>query len=189
MQGVPRQLPLEQFVQSGQVCPQEPQLRLSFLMLISQPSVRLSPLQSTNPAEQEPLQSPPEHAGRTLLLLHTIPHPPQFLGSAAISFSQPSESLSKLQSAHPGTHAPVHPKPEHVRLTMCASLQLTAHPPQLLGFVRMLVSQPSVRRSPLQLSNPWVHNPPQLPPLHVRTARFAELQVAVQPPQLLGSSA
>ena len=40
------QLPLEQFVQSGQVCPQEPQLKLSFLMLISQPSVSLLLLQS-----------------------------------------------------------------------------------------------------------------------------------------------
>src|SRR5437773_1881539 len=88
---------------------QAPQLSLSVLRLISQPSESLSALQSAKPEEQAP-----EHLLATqvtvamLLPEQAWPQPPQLPTLVVVSTSQPSLCLFMLQSAKPAVQAPVH---------------------------------------------------------------------------------
>ena len=66
-----------------QTIPHEPQLLASELVLTSQPSFCLLPLQSANPAPQFPLQTPEPQVGTGIWLdEQTIPQELQLLGSA-----------------------------------------------------------------------------------------------------------
>lgn len=82
-----------------QLFPQDPQLRTSPAMLVSQPSVCLLPLQSDQPAWQAPLQTPPAQLGVTWLPEQGVLHVPQWEVLLAVLISQPSVSLLPLQSA------------------------------------------------------------------------------------------
>jgi hypothetical protein len=71
---------------SEQAFPQAPQWLGFVRVSVSQPSVSLSPLQSSNPGEQEPAQDPAAHAGvATLFVAHETPQPPQLDGSVVVS--------------------------------------------------------------------------------------------------------
>src|SRR5262245_33633238 len=85
---------------------QPPQLFGSVARPVSQPSVRLSPLQSPKPLAQEPLQVPAVQLGVTWFELHEAPQLPQLLESADTLVSQPSARLSALQSPKPLAHEP-----------------------------------------------------------------------------------
>jgi len=81
-----------------QVTPQAPQLPL-MLRSVSQP-VTLDPSQFPQPGSQVIPHDPMEHTGVECCLVgHTVPQPPQFIGSARVLTSQPSARLSLLQSA------------------------------------------------------------------------------------------
>src|SRR5262249_1974374 len=74
-----------------QIAPHALQLFLSLVVLISQPSVCLLPLQSAKPEAQAPLQKPPEQLTVAMLLdEHTVPQPPQFAALVWVLISQPS---------------------------------------------------------------------------------------------------
>ena len=83
----------------AQTAPQPPQLLVSVLTLISQPSTCLLALQSAKPALQVPAwQEPPAQARATLFVEHTVPQLPQFRTSPLVKISQPSVCLLPLQS-------------------------------------------------------------------------------------------
>ncbi len=154
-------------------------------MLVSQPSVRLLPLQSANPGSHAPLQTPALQEGVTWLDEQAEGQLPQWLGSELRSVSQPSVSLSPLQSANPGSQVPLQTPALQERVTWLAE-QDVAQAPQLLGSELRSVSQPSVRLSPLQSAKPGAQVPLQTPALQDGVTWLAEQTVA-QPPQLLGS--
>jgi len=98
---VPLHVPLKQLavtwlVEHGTL--HAPQFDSSVAVLISHPSMSLSPLQSAYPLAHAPLQTPIVQAGVTWLLLHTFPQPPQLATLDAVSTSQPFVSLSPSQS-------------------------------------------------------------------------------------------
>ena len=84
-----------------QTDPQLPQLLALFVVLISQPSVFLLPLQSANPALHVPLHTPPPQVGDAMLAAeHTAPQLPQLLALVLTLISQPLPRLLS-QSAKP----------------------------------------------------------------------------------------
>src|SRR5579883_3376445 len=104
------QVPLVQVVAAtlsahcfAQLVPHEPQFIGSVPRLASQPSVRLSPLQSAKPVTQVPLHMPRLQAGEMLLVEQVIAQPPQFIGSVLVLVSQPLASLGSMSQL---------PKPE-----------------------------------------------------------------------------
>jgi hypothetical protein len=93
------QTPLAQRCPDMHALPQAPQFLMSMFVLISQPSLRRSLLQSPKPGLQVPVQVPPVHAAVMFCVEQAILQPPQLAGSAAMPVSQPSLRLSPLQSA------------------------------------------------------------------------------------------
>src|SRR5438876_463833 len=116
----------------------------------------------------------------------TVPQTPQFPLSLVRSLSQPSLSLLPLQSPKPVAQAPVQTPPAQARVVTWLLEQLLGQAPQWLGSVRVLVSQPSPRRLPLQSAKPLVQLPEQLPPVQAAVMLTVE-QPMPQPPQLAGS--
>jgi hypothetical protein len=107
---VPLQVPLPQ-VGTGtlfgeQTRPQPPQLLGSEVTLVSQPSVRLLPLQSRNPAAHTPDSHEPFAQALAMWLAeHAAPQAPQ-LSRSAMLVSQPSVRLLALQSLNPVAQTP-----------------------------------------------------------------------------------
>jgi hypothetical protein len=140
-----------------QAWPQAPQWAGVMVMSVSQPSVRLSVLQSPQPAAHAPVQLPPAHVGVGMwLLLHTRPHPPQLAALVAGSVSQPSVSLFPLQSDHPVAQVPVQTPAAQVGVGTWLLEQFWPQPPQCAGVTVTSVSQPSLTW-PLQFPQPASH--------------------------------
>jgi len=78
-----------------------------------------------------------------------LPQPPQF-AVVLNEISHPSGCLFPLQSAYPVAQVPLQVLPAQVRVAMWLLEQLVAQPPQWLGSVWVLISQPSVSLSELQ---------------------------------------
>src|SRR5260221_14341224 len=89
--------------------PQPPQFLASVRESDSQPSSCLLPLQSAKLAPQAPLQTLCEQLGVTGLFEQAMPQAPQFFASKPASTSQPSLSLSPLQSRKPDLQLPSQP--------------------------------------------------------------------------------
>jgi hypothetical protein len=88
----------------AQARPQPPQLALELLRSLSQPSLRLSLLQSPKPPAHRPLQLPPLHEGVMLAVEQAMPQPPQWLGFRLVLVSQPTVLGGVvLQSPRPAT--------------------------------------------------------------------------------------
>ena len=170
-----------------QTMPQPPQLLMSLLVLISQPSVFLFPLQSANPVVQAPLQLPPAHVGVVMWLAEqTDPQPPQFAASVPVAVSQPSASLSALQSEKPVLQAPSQIPPAQSSVEMLFVEQLLAQLPHAVGVVVVFVSQPSTGFM-LQSPKPVEHARMAHSPLLQMAEPLAAVQTMPQPPQLLMS--
>ena len=123
-----------------QTDPQLPQLLALFVVLISQPSVFLLPLQSAKPALQVPVQTPAVQVGEAMPLLEqTVPQPPQLLALVAVLISQPLARLLS-QSAKLAAH-------EHVKLpTVFVQVELAPQPPL---FTRHSLTSVQVKPSPV----------------------------------------
>jgi hypothetical protein len=119
--------------------------------------------------------------------LHAAPHAPQWFASPARMTSQPSASLSPLQSANPGSHGPEQTPPVHACVTP-AGEQTLPQPPQFCAFDSISVSQPFVSLSESQSANPAAQAPLQTPPTHDAVTSFCEHE-APQPPQFAASDA
>ncbi|MCL2324956.1 MAG: hypothetical protein FWC40_00415 [Proteobacteria bacterium] len=122
--------------------PHPPQLLLSLVVSLSQPSLT-ELLQLWNPGlhvsvQTRLLQLPPEAFG---LPKHELLHEPQWFSSVAKFASQPS-SVSLLQSAYPKEHASSHVPSLHV-------------PPLVLGFpVQALLQVPQCSDEDKSASQP-----------------------------------
>jgi len=164
---------------------QPPQLFGSVDAITSHPFVCLFMSQSRAPLTHMPLHTPPAHVRVAMLLLEQLTlHPPQLFGSVAVSFSQPSVSLSALQSLVPLAHAPLQMPPAHVGVgTLFVEQTLPTHPPQWFGSVLTLISQPSVSLSPLQSAYPLLQAPTHCPAAHTREMLFPEHDLPTHAPQ------
>src|SRR5512134_3780091 len=86
--------PAKQAWFAGQASPQAAQSE-AVPSAVSQPSVRVSPSQSANPAAQAPLQAPPEQVRLAMpATLQASPQPPQWSGSTSVS-RQELEQLAR----------------------------------------------------------------------------------------------
>jgi hypothetical protein len=102
----------------GQTLPHTPQWVALLMVLISQPSVRLSLLQSAKPALQLPLQLPPTHVAVMLLVEQAIPEqPPHCTTEVLVSTSQPLPWRLPSQLARPAEQVPLHTLAPQVRDT------------------------------------------------------------------------
>ena len=91
-----------------QACPQPPQLAVSAFNPISQPSARLSRLQSPHPASHAPLQTLPAQEGLAMWLFEQMrKQAPQLRASLPVGTSQPSDCILPLQSEKPASQVPV----------------------------------------------------------------------------------
>jgi hypothetical protein len=169
-------------------------LAASVARSISQPSSG-RPLQSAKPALQAYRQFPSEHAVTIMfggaLAAHSLPQPPQWFASFAVSVSQPSRSTfsSALQSAYPALQAMLHTPPAHEGAPL-EPLHGAAHPPQLFVSFPVSVSQPSrvASSSALQSANPGLHVMLQTPPPQFGVPPTV-LHASKQDPQLAASVA
>ena len=165
-----------------QEVPHPPQLFGSAPTLISQPSVRLLPLQSAKFGEHVPLQTPAPHVRVAIPLgEHTTLHPPQLFGLVPISISQPllgiESQLAKpvLQLAMP--HVPA------VQLAVPFGAAHTApQAPQWPVFDRVSTSQPFAAL-PSQSAKPALQVNPHADEPHVVVALARAGHTTPQPPQ------
>src|SRR5579871_4828940 len=167
-----------------------PQLFLSLVVLISQPS-GYCPSQSANPALQVATRHipAPHLVDATFAVLgQVLPHAPQLLGSVWVFDSQPlAYMLSQLEK--PLRQAViVHLDIEQPIVAFATWAHLALQPPQLLMSDEVFASQP-LRSLPSQLEKPGLHMAmTHLPAMHAACA-LARLQTLPQPPQLLTSEA
>ena len=133
--------------------PHEPQFRLSFALLISQPSrLVFSVLQFSQPPSQlVMLHCPPVQLATPWFALHGVVHPPQVAVLLPVFVSQPSRLTFSfaLQSLYPTLHAMLHAPAAQLGVPF-ALPHAALHPPQCAVLVPRFTSQPSPR-SPLQL--------------------------------------
>src|SRR5262245_60631208 len=99
-------------------------------MSVSQPSVRLSLLQSPKPTLHVPLHTPPAHDAAMLFAEQPWLQPPQFAVLVEMLVSHPSASLFELQSAYPWAQAPLQTFPEHVGVGTLLFEHAFGQPPQ-----------------------------------------------------------
>src|SRR5690348_4000615 len=118
-----------------------------------------------------------------------MPHTPQLLLSLDRSTSQPFFWRSMSQSPKPIVHVPLHTPSVHAELSTFWPEHTTPQPPQLLGLVSVLISQPSASSFMLQSAKPGEHMPLHTPAPHVTVAMLLLEQTLAQPPQLFGSLA
>jgi hypothetical protein len=85
---------------------QPPQFSGSLETGVSQPFVWKLPSQLANPELQLPLQTLLLQIGVELLVLQTMPHPPQLVVDDVVPVSQPSVRLLALQSSNPNAQNP-----------------------------------------------------------------------------------
>src|SRR5579883_1685929 len=169
-----------------QMTPQPPQLLTSVPpMKVSQPSVCLLLLQSTQPAAQVPLQTPAPLQVTVAMWFaeQARPQPPQLLVVVS-AVSQPSVCLLLLQSPKPALQAPLHTSFVQSGVAMLLFEQTSPHPPQLATVV-IAVSHPSVCLLPLQSAKPALQAPVQTPLVHTGVAMLLFEHTTPQPPQLL----
>src|SRR5438876_948084 len=119
-----------------------------------------------------------------LLLEQTAAQPPQLFLSLVVLTSQPSVCLLPSQSAKPEAHVPLQAPLTHATDDRLFVEQTIPQPPQLLGSLLRLVSQPSDCLSPLQSAKPLLHAPLHDPPAHVGMAMLRLEHTRPQPPQL-----
>src|SRR5205814_1839992 len=140
---------------------------------------------------------------------HAWPQAPQFATSAPVAVSQPSVSLSPLQSLKPAAQAPLHwPPPPHVTVAMWFDEHAIPQPPQFAASVEVWTSQPfptaasqwapagptapshpSVRRPPPQSAKPGAHGLVHAPPTQVGAVTFRDEHpnCTPHPPQFAAS--
>src|SRR5579883_3271289 len=117
-------------------------------------------------------------------IVQATPQVPQLALSVFRFASQPSFSLSWLQSANPALQAPLHTPCEQAGTAMLLLEQALAQAPQWRGSVCTLISQPSSRRFMLQSAKPVMQTPAlQEPAAHIGITLLVE-QASPQPPQL-----
>ena len=121
--------------------PQAPQLLLE-LSEFSQP-FRMSPSQSPKVGRQAMAQAPLAQLGVPWLVEQALPQAPQLSTSVAMAISQPSASLSSLQSAKPASQLPVQRPAVHSGWAMFLLEHARPQPPQCATLVSLLISQPS----------------------------------------------
>jgi hypothetical protein len=165
---------------AGQTVPHPPQWLALLVVLTSQPSVRLSALQSAKPEAQAPVQRPPAQVAVTLLVEQAMPQPPHAVTVTLVSVSQPSVCRLLLQSARPAAQVPLHALAVQVRVAMPLLEQTVEHELQASGSVvrsrhEALVPVPQVLNEPHAL---W-----QAPDTHTRPPP----QALAQAPQLFRS--
>jgi hypothetical protein len=151
---------------------------------VSQPSVCLLPLQSWKPVWHAPLQEPEPHVGVGMWFgEHVVPHPPQLLGSALRLTSHPLFCLLPSQSWKPVAQVPLQTLELHVGVGMLLGEHVVPHPPQLLGLLVGLTSQPSFD-CPLQFMYGGVHEPMVHWLLTQAGVPFCVVHALLQAPQL-----
>ena len=159
-----------------QAAPHEPQ-SLTLVSDASHPSARLL-LQSAHPVAHEPVHVPVVQ----LVVWHTLPQAPQLSGTLVLA-SQPSVSLSRLQSSQPTSQAPEQALAVQVGVGTWLPEQAAPQPPQLAALVAMLVSQPSARLFALQSPQPASHAPMQVLAAQTGLGTWLAEQPAPQAPQ------
>ena len=164
--------------------PHPPQLKTSFPVLVSQPSLGLS-LQSPKLDEQLGTQAPPTHDVEPLGLVQVTPHALQALTLVDTLVSQPSSidpGCGPLQSAKLPLQLKLQRPPLHTRPVALAVEHGWLHAPQCNTLPSVLISQPVVT-NPSQSSNPASHEViPQTLPLHDPVA-FCGSHGVLQAPQ------
>jgi hypothetical protein len=164
----------------GHVVPHPPQFFGSDEPSTSHPS-DASLLQSRKlPVHAYP-HEPVEHVGTEFgCVAHTVPQPPQLLGSIA-GFTHGPEGAGQQMSgtghAHPVQVPPLHTPP---------GPQFFPHAPQFLGSVRRFASHPS-DAMPSQSANGFVHEKPHADALHVAVECGGAPHAVEQLPQWSGS--
>ncbi len=86
------------------------------------------------------VHAPAEHAPTALGGAHTTPQPPQLVGLAPRSASQPSAVIPS-QSPYPGVHAMPHAPDTQVAVAFGPPGQTVPHEPQAVGLVARGVAQ------------------------------------------------
>lgn len=120
--------------------PQPPQWLALFCVLVSQPFFG-SPSQSPKPELQTGLHTPLTQEVLPLGLVHTVPHPPQWLGLVIRYVSQPFNRALPSQLPQPAAHAIEQAPAAHCGVPL-VELQITPHAPQFATLVCRSVSQP-----------------------------------------------
>lgn len=164
-----------------QTAPQAPQLLTSVRVSISQP-VSTFPSQSARPVLHAILHWPATQLAVPPVELHTCPQLPQLFTSPIKSTSQPSASLSALQSAKPVSQSPVQTPAVQTVVGTLLVLHALPQPPQFSGSDAISTSQPSSPLpgcGPLQSAQPLSHAFTHKPSWH---AVFVECVVAQAPP-------
>ncbi len=178
--GVPQdavQSPCEHTCPEAQVCPHDPQLRLSVWVFTSQPSAGMW-LQSKYPdAHAFTAQAPDVHTDVALGRLHARAHAPQLALSVLRFASQPVDARWS-QSAKPMAQVVTAQAPAAQVLTVAwARLQTVPHIPQLAGSLAKLAQYEG---GPAQIASGVAQVVPQWPPEQT----WPEGQVVPQAPQL-----
>src|SRR5579871_3819960 len=184
------QMDIWQVVPFAQIIPHLEQLLLSLVVLISQPS-GYWPSQSAKPALQVLTRhAAPAHLVEATLavLVHTLPHDPQLLGSVWTFDSQPfpytPSQFWKPFKQPVITHLDI----EQPIVAFATWAHLALHPPQLLTSEEVFASQP-FRSFPSQLENPTLHMATTHLPAMQAACAFCRLQTLPHAPQLLTSVA
>jgi hypothetical protein len=139
--------------------PQPPQWLVLVLVLVSQPLFGL-PSQLPDPELQLGTHDPPMHAVVPLLLVHAVPHVPQW-PVVVFKFVSHPFALFPSQLPQPAEHTGAH-APATQLVLPCAFVHALPQVPQWLVVFVTLVSQPLLAL-PSQLPNPGLHDGTQEP--------------------------
>jgi hypothetical protein len=169
---------------AGHTWPHVPQLAASVVVAVSQPSAT-SPSQLEKPVAQLSTQAPAWHDEVAFLVLHTVPHMPQFFASVWRFVSHPSAGVL-LQSAKPAlqesmAHMPI----EHLAVAF-GRLHGVLHPPQCCASVFLSTSHP-FSALPSQSAKPIAHVSMMQDPFVHTLVAWASMQAFMHEPQLLTS--
>lgn len=146
-----------------QTFPQEPQFSGSVRVLTSQPLSWALLSQFANPALHTRLQLPREQVALPFVLLHTVPHAPQWLVLVWVEVSQPL-ALLPSQLPYPGLHTGEQ-EPDTHEVVPLGLTHAAPHAPQLFSDVANVVSQPLTGLAS-QFPKPEMHEGEQTPEAH-----------------------
>jgi hypothetical protein len=125
-------MPPVQLVPVAQTLPQPPQLFLSVWVLTSQPFAALPSQLAIGALQMGSVHLPPTHPSTPPVMLHAVPHAPQFPTFVFVSTSQPFAGFLS-QSAYPAAQAvTVHLEATHVSVAWFV-LHASPHAPQFSG--------------------------------------------------------
>ncbi len=196
------QVPVEHvasaFAGAVHALPQRPHAAVLPDSEVSQPLDRV-PSQSPKPGLQLAItHAPLAQSSTAFAKLQTVPHVPQFVSETFVLVSQPF-AVMPSQFAKPVLHTPsLHALATHVAPAF-GNEQEFPHPPQLLAFVVVLVSQPGTIESqsprpaghmpvahmpPLQIAPAPGHTVPQAPQLVALMLTLVSQPLAAMPSQL-----